>query len=83
LFDAIMVSDFPEGFRVGVEMRGFRMGSGRQPVSDQHRARLLETAEIIKQLFAEEGLDAGLSLSPDDLRRIVESVVAALRELKV
>lgn len=34
LFDAMLnFADFPEGFRAAVELRGFRMGRGRQPLS--------------------------------------------------
>src|SRR5262249_6081687 len=36
LFDAMLFNaDFPEGFRAGVELRGFDMGRGRQPLSDK------------------------------------------------
>ena len=38
LFDLMLFgADFPEGFRAGVELRGFDMGSGRQPMSDKQR----------------------------------------------
>jgi 4-hydroxy-tetrahydrodipicolinate synthase len=38
LFDAMLFNaDFPEGFRAGVELRGFNMGQGRQPMSDKQR----------------------------------------------
>jgi 4-hydroxy-tetrahydrodipicolinate synthase len=38
LFDAMLFSaDFPEGFRAAVELRGFDMGRGRQPLSDKQR----------------------------------------------
>lgn len=44
LFDAMLSSaDFPEGFRAAVELRGFRLGSGRQPLTPEqqvHRERL-------------------------------------------
>ena len=34
LFDAMLLSaDFPEGFRAAVELRGFRFGPSRQPLS--------------------------------------------------
>ena len=39
LFDAlIQAPDFPEGFRIGVEARGFSMGASRQPATDAQRA---------------------------------------------
>ena len=38
LFDRMLRgTDFPEGFRAGVEIRGFRMGRGRQPLSPTQR----------------------------------------------
>ena len=37
LFDAMLYSaDFPEGFRAGVELRGFAMGRSRQPLGTGH-----------------------------------------------
>lgn len=41
LFDAfIHAGHFPDGFRAGVEARGFHTGAGRQPLSSQHAAEL-------------------------------------------
>jgi 4-hydroxy-tetrahydrodipicolinate synthase len=38
LFDAMLYSaDFPEGFRVAIELRGFDMGRSRQPLSESQR----------------------------------------------
>ncbi|MCA9098325.1 MAG: dihydrodipicolinate synthase family protein, partial [Planctomycetaceae bacterium] len=38
LFDTMIYSaEFPEGFRAAVELRGFRMGAGRQPMSESQR----------------------------------------------
>src|SRR5262252_6419244 len=38
LFDAMLYSaDFPEGFRAAVELRGFAMGRGRQPLSSSQQ----------------------------------------------
>ncbi len=35
LFDAMLViGNFPDGFRAGVELRGFKVGSSRQPVGN-------------------------------------------------
>jgi dihydrodipicolinate synthase/N-acetylneuraminate lyase len=57
LFDAMLrAADFPEGFRVGVALRGIRMGPGRQPLSDQHKAALAQLATTTGRLLAEEGL---------------------------
>src|SRR5205814_1687750 len=57
LFDAMLVSpggDFPEGFRAGVELRGFNMGRGRQPLSEKQqvdREKLRETLACIMSDF--------------------------------
>jgi len=57
LFDALVYSaDFPQGFRVGVEVRGFRMGPPRQPLSEvqqREQARLTQKLrDIIWRLKA-------------------------------
>ena len=91
LFDAMLYSvDFPEGFRVGVGLRGFRMGRSRQPLSEKHVAALDELRETLRGLLAEEGLldesRAGgaqpdvTSLDPHELGRIVTGVLAVLQE---
>ena len=41
LFDTMIYSaEFPEGFRAAVELRGFRMGRGRQPLSAEQQTDL-------------------------------------------
>ncbi len=86
LFDAMLYSaDFPEGFRVGVELRGMRMGPGRQPLSEKHRAALVELRTIVGNLLAEARLSsepagAGAGpLGPKEIGRIVASVLRALQ----
>jgi len=92
LFDpALAGADFPEGFRVGVELRGFRMGAGRQPLSDQHRAALQQLKKTLARLLDEEGITAAAppsppagampvgSLDPRQIGQIVEGVLAALQ----
>ena len=49
-------ADFPEGVRVAVALRGIRMGTGRQPLSDEHKAALAKLQATIRKLLAEEGL---------------------------
>ena len=92
LFDAALYSaDFPEGFRVGVSLRGFCMGTGRQPLSQQHRAKLSDLEKTLHQLLAEEGLaaaprgypDAPLLVSaidPQQISQIVQGVLAELQQ---
>ncbi|HUT93131.1 MAG TPA: dihydrodipicolinate synthase family protein [Thermoguttaceae bacterium] len=91
LFDAMLYTvDFPEGFRVGVELRGFRMGPSRQPLSEKHVAALDELRGTLGGLLAEAGLaaqpvaagtTAGItSFDPHELGRIVTGVLAVLQE---
>jgi 4-hydroxy-tetrahydrodipicolinate synthase len=88
LFDAMLYSaDFPEGFRVGVELRGMRMGPGRQPLSEKHKAALGDLRTTVGKLLAEAGLSgqsAGAAagagpLGPEEIGRIVASVLSALQ----
>lgn len=85
VFDpALYGADFPEGFRAAVAVRGFRMGPGRQPLSERHRALVAEVESKLRRLLDEEGLDTDQTgstptpLSREQMQRIVESVVAAL-----
>lgn len=49
--------DFPEGFRIGVEARGFRMGPGRQPLSRESRERLTQLRGQLEELLLEDRLE--------------------------
>ncbi len=88
LFDPTLYSaDFPEGFRVAVELRGFRMGVGRQPLSLQHRTILEELKATLAALLAEEGLDAGepaampsTMMDQQQITQIVTGVLAQLQQ---
>jgi len=54
LFDRLVYSvDFPEGFRVGATLRGFKMGQGRQPLSEKHRQVLAELRTALGEFLAE------------------------------
>lgn len=89
-FDALLYTvDFPEGVRAAVELRGFRMGAGRQPLSDEHQATLAGLRTTLRRLLAEEGLSdqppppAGSPHAPFDpqqLSRIVEGVLTVLQQ---
>jgi 4-hydroxy-tetrahydrodipicolinate synthase len=85
LFDLLLyTADFPEACRVAVGLRGLCMGPGRQPLSDQHRAKLDAVEGKLRQLFDEEGLSsnapAAASVPMPPVHQIVESVLAALRD---
>jgi 4-hydroxy-tetrahydrodipicolinate synthase len=85
MFDAMLYSaDFPEGFRVALELRGFRPGRGRQPLSSEQTKQLVAIGERIAQLLAAEGLlDTGSSqttgaASAQLVETIVQNVLAEL-----
>ena len=88
LFDTSLYSaDFPEGFRVGVSLRGFRMGTGRQPLSQEHRAKLSELERTLRQFLAEEGLlggpaarSAAVVIDPQQISQIVQGVLTELQQ---
>jgi 4-hydroxy-tetrahydrodipicolinate synthase len=88
LFDAMLYSaDFPEGFRVGVALRGIRTGAGRQPLSEKHQATLADLEVTLRGLLSEQGLLAAkgppaatATLAPRQVSRIVEEVLAALQQ---
>ena len=90
LFDALLFSaDFPEGFRIAVGLRGFRMGAGRQPIGEEHRAKLTKLEATLPGLLADlEVSPASPSAPPSpafpatdsaQVGRIVESVLAVLQ----
>jgi dihydrodipicolinate synthase/N-acetylneuraminate lyase len=58
LFDALFLGvDFPEGFRAGVELRGFRMGESRQPHTDAQRADREKLAGRVREILVGLGVD--------------------------
>jgi 4-hydroxy-tetrahydrodipicolinate synthase len=57
LFDACFgAADFPEGFRMGVGLRGIAVGPGRTPRSEEDRARDHDIRKELGGLLAAEGL---------------------------
>jgi 4-hydroxy-tetrahydrodipicolinate synthase len=58
LFDALFAGiDFPEGFRAGSELRGFRMGASRQPLADEQRAERGRVADRVRGLLEKLGVN--------------------------
>lgn len=84
LFDAMLLAgDFPEGFRVGMALRGFSPGYGRQPLSEKHRGMLASLEKLLRQMLAEERIDGPApttGIDAQQLQWIVENVVNALVE---
>lgn len=91
LFDSmILTSEFPDGFRTAVRLRGFETGVGRQPLSVEQQAELVKLADTLQCLLAEHGFTnepvCGCSVtadtkgaSPEEVTTIVQAVVAELK----
>ncbi|MCR4412156.1 MAG: dihydrodipicolinate synthase family protein [Thermoguttaceae bacterium] len=89
LFDTMLYSaDFPEGFRAGVEVRGFHMGRSRQPLSDTQRIDRAALSKLLQCILAECGYVEAPSegcaprtgnLNQDRIAQITASVIAELR----
>ena len=89
LFDAMLFSsEFPEGFRAALKLRGFNTGTGRQPQSEMQQRELGSLTLELQCLLAAEGYTdepvggcpAGRAIDSDQLDRIVQSVVHALKQ---
>lgn len=58
LFESLLRgADFPEGFRAGVEIRGFQMGSSRQPLSASQQVDRGKLKRMLQGLIADFDLD--------------------------
>ena len=90
LFDAMLYSfDFPEGFRAGVEIRGFRMGKSRQPLSETQRIDRVGLDRLLQCILSDFGYvdapDEGCpprtgSIPQDRIAQITASVIKTLKE---
>jgi 2-dehydro-3-deoxy-D-pentonate aldolase len=86
LFDAMLLStDFPEGFRAAVELRGFRMGQSRQPQSSIQTRQREELQRVLHCLLADSGYleppAGGCPAAPSNLDHLrVEQIVQAVLE---
>ncbi|MCG6156944.1 dihydrodipicolinate synthase family protein [Rubinisphaera margarita] len=91
LFDVMIYSaEFPEGFRAAVELRGFSMGTGRQPLSDNQRTDLQTLSRELQCMLSTHGYtdepvggcslnDSGNDVDSSEVTRIVSTVVAELK----
>lgn len=91
LFDTMIYSaEFPEGFRAAVELRGFHMGVGRQPLSPEQRTDLATLSKTLQCLLAEHGFtdqpvggcpagNGAAAIDSNQVSVIVQTVVAELR----
>ena len=89
LFDSMLLSaEFPEGFRAALRLRGFDAGAGRQPKSESQKLELDALSSELQCLLAAEGFTdepvggcpAGQAIDPDQVARIVQSVVGELKK---
>jgi 4-hydroxy-tetrahydrodipicolinate synthase len=90
LFDAMLFSfDFPEGFRAGVEVRGFRMGQSRQPLSESQRIDRVGLERVLRCILSDFGYvdapDEGCPprtgiITQDRVAQITASVIETLKE---
>jgi len=90
LFDAMLYSaDFPEGFRAAVDLRGFSMGTGRQPMSENQQLDLSALQRVLRCILADFGcVDAPPESCPsrsgnmteDRVGQITQAVLHKLRE---
>jgi 2-dehydro-3-deoxy-D-pentonate aldolase len=87
LFDSMLYSaEFPNGFRAAVELRGFEMGTGRQPQSTEQATDLSQLSDTLQCMLAQHGFTgepvSGCSAGVDknvDVTTIVETVLSELK----
>jgi dihydrodipicolinate synthase/N-acetylneuraminate lyase len=90
LFDTMIYSaEFPEGFRAAVNLRGFHMGIGRQPLSPEQKTDLSALSKTLQCLLSEQGFTdqpvggCPVSKSPPVERAEIDAIVQnVLAELK-
>jgi dihydrodipicolinate synthase/N-acetylneuraminate lyase len=91
LFDAmILSSEFPEGFRAALRLRGIRTGEGRQPQATVQKERLEVLSRELQCLLAQEGfvdepiggckVSSMSGLPTGEIDSIVSRIVDALRK---
>jgi 4-hydroxy-tetrahydrodipicolinate synthase len=90
LFDAMLYSaDFPEGFRAAIELRGFAMGRGRQPLSPTQQVNRNKLQELLRCILSDFGYveappegcpPRGNELEPLRVKKIADEVLSELRK---
>ena len=90
LFDKMLYSaEFPDGFRAAVELRGFSMGTGRQPKMDEQRTDLESLSRTLQCLLSAHGFTdqpvGGCSVVKPanvDAKEVSDIVQTVMTELK-
>jgi dihydrodipicolinate synthase/N-acetylneuraminate lyase len=90
LFDAMLFPfEFPDGFRAGAELRGFRFGAGRQPKTGKQQADRTALARVLQCILADFGVvhapESGCAprtriIEEDKLSQLVSEVMIALEK---
>jgi dihydrodipicolinate synthase/N-acetylneuraminate lyase len=89
LFDAMLYSaEFPDGFRKAVDLRGFQMGNGRQPLSSLQQTDLMALQRTLQCMLAENGytdepiggckISDSESVDVQEITSIVHNIVSEL-----
>jgi len=87
LFDVMLYSsEFPDGFRAALQLRGFQTGTGRQPKTQVQHAQLEKLTQQLQCLLSEEGFadqpvggcQQAQPMSPSQIERIVRDVLQQL-----
>jgi 4-hydroxy-tetrahydrodipicolinate synthase len=90
LFDTMIFSaEFPEGFRAAVNLRGFNMGNGRQPLSAEQVTDISTLSRTLQCLLAEHGftdepvggcpVDTTQPADAGEVNQIVQTVLAEMK----
>ncbi|MEC7407817.1 MAG: dihydrodipicolinate synthase family protein [Planctomycetota bacterium] len=81
LFDAmISLGEFPEGFRAGARSRGWDLGPGRVPLSENQRDAVARTQREIDSLVSQVAESKQTaSLPHDTIEKIVQRVIHQLQ----
>ncbi len=90
LFDVMLYSaEFPEGFRESVQLRGFSMGRGRQPLSEEQKTDLQTLSRELQCMLSAHGytdepiggcpVGTDVEINTQEVTRIVSTVVSELK----
>ncbi len=85
LFDAMILGpEFPDGFRLGASLRGFRMGTGRQPQTSTLVSELNDLSPKLEEMLLEQGIGVGAqpagpaAVDPAQVSTLVETILGEL-----
>jgi 4-hydroxy-tetrahydrodipicolinate synthase len=89
LFDVMLYQfEFPDGFRAGVEMRGFQFGQSRQPQTQKQQVDRAALKNTLQCLVADSGLvppppgGCGVKQAPQQSEEIEQIVVGVMEMLQ-